>query len=330
MITKRILIAIVLLTGAVSAAAQTPTATPTAKISDKLATIADATGQNSDIPREKREQAYAKLLEGQRYLLQSNPTRGSYSSANARSAKAAFQRSVELDPTLAEGYTALAELALSTPPGDVDEAIDLAKIAVKVDPDNYGGHRILARLYTYRSKLRNGSLDPESSAKAVAEWEEMTRLDPRNAEAWAFLSEFYSEAGKSDEELKALQRWVASATPLETGFYRQIMGRDEALTAENASLKLAAAYLKSDHATDAISVLAELISDDPDSDDALNLLREAVEDATPDSSEKAISALQQAVYANPGNSSLVTLLAQVQARTGRIGDAAKLLTATSA
>jgi tetratricopeptide (TPR) repeat protein len=330
MISKRILIAILLLGGAISASAQTPTATPAVKKSDMLAAIADAAGQNAEIPRERREQAYAKLLEGQRYLLQSSPTRGSFSAANARSAKAAFQRSVELDPTLAEGYTALAELELSTPPTDVDEAINLAKIAVKVEPDNYGGHRILARLYTYRSKLRNGTLDPEYAGKAIAEWKEMTRLDPRNAEAWAFLAEFYSETGKTDEELRSLQRWVASATPLETSFYRQIMGRNEALTPENASLKLAAAYIKSDRAADAISVLSELISDDPDSDDALSLLREAVEDATPDNSEKAVSALQQAVYANPGNSALVTLLAQVQARTGKIGDASKLLTSTSA
>ena len=328
---KRILILLFLLASAISSIAQTATPTPTTpKTSDTLAAIADAAGQNPEIPREKREQAYAKLLEGQRYLLRLNPTRGSYSAASANSAKAAFQRSVELDPTLAEGYTALAELALSTPPGDVDEAINLAKIAVKVEPDNYGGHRILARLYTYRSKLHNGTLDADYTAQAIDEWKEIARLDPRNAEAWAFLSEFYGEAGKTAEQIKALERWVASATPLETVFYRQVMGRNETLTPENASLKLAAAFIKTDRASDAIGVLSELIADDPDNDDALNLLREAFEDAGPEGSEKAISALQQAVYANPGNSSLVTLLAQAQARTGKIDEAAKLLTTTSA
>ena len=87
----------------------------------------------------------------------------------------------------------MAELAITMPPGDIDEAIMLATIATKLDRNNFGGHRIMARLYTVKSGISNGSLDPIYSQKAITEWKEVTRLDGRNAEAWAFLSEFTTE-----------------------------------------------------------------------------------------------------------------------------------------
>ena len=43
-----------------------------------------------------------------------------------RLAKTAFQKAVELDPELSEGYTALSELAVGMAPIDVDESIRLA------------------------------------------------------------------------------------------------------------------------------------------------------------------------------------------------------------
>ena len=35
------------------------------------------------------------------------------------------------------------------------------------------------------------------SAKAIAEWKQVVRLDPRNAEAWALLGELYDRTGAS-------------------------------------------------------------------------------------------------------------------------------------
>jgi Putative Zn-dependent protease, contains TPR repeats len=323
MLSRKLLIPVVLSVSVSAANAQVATPTPSPKAPDTL--------QNPEITREKREQAYAKLLEGQRYIWQSNPGRGQAAvAASMKSAKAALQRSVELDPALAEGYTALAELTISAPPGDIDEAINLALIATKVQPDNFGGHRILARLYTYKSQLHNGVLVPEFAAKAIAEWKEIARLDPRNAEAWAFLSELFAGTGKTAEQINALQKWVASATPLDTQFYSRVMGGRENLSPDNASLKLGTALIKAGRSKDAIGVLAEVIADEPDNAEALDLLREAVETSGPEAGAAAVTALQQAVFANPGNTALVTLLAQVEARQGNVDDAAKMLRDASA
>lgn len=308
------------LIGSQVAFAQNP---PPPKISGTLAKNLE---QTTEIPRERREQAYIKLLEGQRYIWNMSRLRSQAAvTTGARLAKQSLQKAVELDPTLAEAYTALAELALQTPPNDLEEAILLANIAVKIDANNFGGHRILARLYTIKSRLNGSSLDANFTAKAISEWKEMARLDPRNAEAFAFLSEFYSKTNKPADRIDALKKWVASASPLETRFYRTIMGTQEELSPEAASLKLGEALIESGETKEAVEILSRSVADDPDNLQAIELLREAIDAADGNAAATAIQALQQAVFANPDNTSLIILLAQVQTRTGKIDDAAKVL-----
>jgi predicted Zn-dependent protease len=295
--------------------------------------------QQTENSRERREQAYAKLLEGQRYLLKTKQERYLLSTKQttsevaltsvARLAKASLQKAVELDPTLAEAYTALAEITLSTPPNGLEEAIMLATIAVKINPDNYGGHRILARLYTLKSKLNSAAIDPAFVAKAISEWREIARLDTRNAEAYAFLSELYAKTNRNGERIEALKKWLAAAAPLDTGFYQTIMGGRDELSPENASLKLGSALLNSGQTREAIDILSRAVADNPENPLAIELLSEAVESADANLSVIAVQALTQAVYANPENSSLISLLAQIQARAGKIDEAAKVLRSSS-
>jgi tetratricopeptide (TPR) repeat protein len=153
-----------------------PAAKPTPRLSETLAQNLENSKQ-TEVTRERREQAYAKLLEGQRYFWNSSPVRSQGRGASAaRMARQAFQKAVELDPTLAEGYTALAELAATTPPGDADEAIMLAIIATRLNPNNFGARRLMARLYTIKSGLVNERLDPVLARKAIAEWKEVAVL----------------------------------------------------------------------------------------------------------------------------------------------------------
>ncbi|HEX8735938.1 MAG TPA: tetratricopeptide repeat protein [Pyrinomonadaceae bacterium] len=305
-----------------------PTAEPTPRLSTALAQNLEQM-KSGQVPRERREEAYAKLLEGQRHLWQMSRQRTQAAMmAGAKLAKDSLQKAVELDPTLAEGYTALSELVLTTPPNDIEEAILLANLAAKVNPNSYGARRILARLYTIKSRLNGGVLDPNWAQKAVDEWKQIARLDPRSAEAWAFLSEFYNRTDRQSERIDALERWLASATPLETRFYRTVMGMQEELSPENATLKLGAALIKAERSREAVEVLSRAVADDPENAVAIDLLREAIENADAASSAKTIEALRQAVYANPSNLTLVELLADVQVRLGQTGEAVKTLQST--
>lgn len=307
-----------------------PQIVQTQKLSEILAKNLENSKQ-TEISRERREQAYAKLLEGQRYIWNSSRGRSQSgrTAGGARMAKQSLQQAVELNPQLAEGYTALAELAITTPPNDIDEALALATIATKLDPNNFGGYRIQARLNTFKSRLNNGALDPVYTQKAIASWKEVTRLDPRNAEAWAFLSEFYDKTNRPEDRIEALKKWIASATPIETQFYLRVIGGQGNLQPESATIKLGEALLKAGKTREAVEIISRTVADEPDNNEAIELLRDAVASGDKDAAAIAIESLQQAVFANPGNSSLIILLADTQARAGKFDDAAKVLRTAS-
>jgi tetratricopeptide (TPR) repeat protein len=329
---KYILAIILFGAGLHTATAQTPTQpSSTPNISETTAKNLEQVTNKTPVPRERREQAYAKLLEGQRYIWNIKwnirRSRSQTDLANAvRLAKQSLQKAVELNPTLAEGYTALAELARGT---SLDEAILLADIAIKIDNNNYGGHFILAQLYTDKSEINKGVLNANFAQKAIAEWKKIAQFDPRNAEAYAFLSEFYARTNKPEERIIALRNWVSAATPSNNGFYGYIF-KGENLSPENASLKLAETLLRVKQTREAIEILSRLIANEPDNEEAIELLQQAVESADVESAAIAVETLQQAINVNPENISLVILLAQVYVGAGKIDQAAKVLLNTSA
>lgn len=277
------------------------------------------------VSREQREQAYAKLLEGQRHVWNLRNARTDEAATNlAGLARQSLQRALELDPTLAEAYTALAELAKNAPPFNIEDSIAAAASAVRIDKDNFGGHQILAQLYTFKSLLNRGTLDAANTEKAVAEWKEVVRLDPRNAEAHAFLSEFYGRSKKPAEKIDELRKWIASAPPITNGFYGRIF-RGESLAPESANLKLGEALTKAGQTREAVEILSLSVADEPDNQEAVDLLGDALKSADASASALAVESLKQAVYANPENTSLLVLLAKVQAKAGKTDDAAKIL-----
>lgn len=308
-----------------SNAQELPQPTPKPNLSVAVTDNLQIPDKNS-IPRERREQAYVKLLEGQRHLLSMRSQRSQAAMMNsAQLAKQSLQKAVELNPALAEGYTTLAEITLSTPPYNLEDALLLANLAVKIEPQNFGGHRILARLYTIKSRLNNGTLDADFTQKAIAEWKEVGRLDGRNAEAFAFLSEFYARTNKPAERVDALNQWIASAPSLDPRFYSRVMGGQANLSPENAAVKLGDALLDNGQTREAVEILSRAVGDNPENEEAVASLQKAVESADAASAANAIQALQQAIYANPENPILVTILAQIQVRVGKIDDAAKSL-----
>ncbi len=275
------------------------------------------------VTRDRREMALASMLEGQRYAWASQRTRSQASIANnTRLARAAYQRAVELDPSLSEAYTALAELAIVTPPNDIDSAIELASRAVTIDRNNFGAQRIIARLSTFKSRLNFGAVDKKSADIAIAAWKEVTRIDPRFAEGWAFQAAFYDQLKMPKERIEALRKWLASAQPLEFGFYRQVMGPAESLAPEAASIKLGSALVDAGQMDEAVEVLSRVVADEPENIFAISLLKQAVDSSETSVSSTAIQSLQQAVYANPENVTLYKLIAQMQVRSGRFDEAA--------
>ncbi len=302
-----------------------PVVTPTRLSPAALENISN-TPDGTEVSRRAREQAYIKLLAGQRHLWKIRRSRSETIKRNEeRLARAALQKAVELDPKLAEGYTALAELALIGASSNIDDAILLSEIAVRLDADNFGAHRFLGRLFTVKSNLGRGNLNTAIAEQAIVEWEQIGRLDPRNAEAWAFLSAFYDETGKKAKRIESLKNWLASATPIETSFYANVMKNDGALSPESASIKLGSALLEAGQFPEALEILTRAVADNPGNAEAVDLLGESLEKVDEKLLPMAVNALRQAVFADPNNQALVELLAETIAKSGEIDSAVRVL-----
>ena len=305
-----------------------PAPMPALKLAPVLSKKLEGTPRGS-VSSADRARAYAKFLEAQRYFWQlANSRRGrsrSVYQANVSASREALVAALEIDPYIAEAYTMISELLISAPPNDIDDAMEVAKLAVGVDQNNFGARRILARLHTFKSGLNADSLNAEQAGIAIEEWKRVATLDPRSAEAWAFLSLFYEKTSKSKERIEALQNWLSAAPPLDGQFFQRVTGGSEALTPENASLKLADAFIGGGKTAEAISILSRLITDDPTNAAAVDMLREAVYSAKGKTSETATQALKNVVDANPSNVSLVSMLAELYADGGRMAEGVKVL-----
>ena len=59
-----------------------------------------------------------------------------------------------------------------------------------------------------------------------------------------FLNEFYGKTNKPDERIEALKKWLAAVAPIDTRFYRAIIGKQADLSPEYASLELGEALIQ--------------------------------------------------------------------------------------
>ncbi|MEP6706150.1 MAG: tetratricopeptide repeat protein [Pyrinomonadaceae bacterium] len=268
----------------------------------------------------QRAQAYAKLLEGQRQLSQS---RGRANEVIGP-AREAFQEAAKLDPTLAEAHTALAEIAFYYAPQDFDAATVEGANATKLDPDNFGAHQILSRLYTIKSGLHEGTLDKTFVDLAIKELKEVARLDKNNAESWAFLGEFYQGTVRTEAALDAWAHWAAAPPPTDTRFFQYITSRE--LSPDAANARLSEGLLKAGRPTEALAAIRRAIALNPGNRDYLLLLYEAFE-AGGSKDSAAIADLQRAVAAEPTDMTALRLLARAETRAGRVDEAVALLRA---
>jgi tetratricopeptide (TPR) repeat protein len=275
--------------------------------------------QTPSTPTQSRARAYAKVLEGQRHLVH---FRGGEDNNLAVLARQAFQEAVKLDPTLAEAHTALAQLAFYYPPQDLDAAAIEAVNATKIDPDNFGAHQILSRLYTIKSGLREGTLNEAFATLAIKELKEVGRLDKNSAESWALLGELYDATKRSAEALDAWTHWAAAPQPSDVRFFQYITNSD--LTTDAAYARLGLGLLTAQRLPEALQAIRKAVRAEPENRNYLLLLNRAFE-ADGNRDADTVSDLQRIVAANPANILATQILAQIESRRGHWQEAVKLL-----
>jgi tetratricopeptide (TPR) repeat protein len=273
--------------------------------------------------RENRAQAYAKLLEGQRYLWQARAVRDEEKfNQFVQQSRLAFQEAVKFDPMFAEGHTALARLAFEYPPQDLALAEREATLAAKLNPNNYGAHRILGRYYTLLSGLRNGRIVRPTAEKAIVSLREVTRLAPSDSEGWALLGELLLASGQSEEAAKAFTRWSALPANSDSRFY-SFVASERTLTPDTAYSRLADALLVAKRGPEALAAVRRAMSLTEDGDEYAGQLVRILEASGDD--KEALAEMEKIVAASPDKVELIRLLARMKARAGQIDEAAALL-----
>lgn len=273
-------------------------------------------------PREQRARAYAKLLEGQRYL-SGGRSMGGMTRESVASAQAALNEAARLDPALAEAHTALAEIDFFFL-DDLNAAEREATTATRIDRDNFGAHRILSRIYALKAGLDEGKVDRAAAERAIAELREVVRLDANDPEALALLGEFYQQTGRTNEAIDAFKRWAAAPPAVDVRFYQVItQGRD--LTPDAAAARLGEALLRAGRTAEAVGALRQALATSPDNPRYLELFGQALEASGGDNA--ALDDLKRMIVANPANAAAVSLLAQTQARAGHVDEAVATLRA---
>jgi tetratricopeptide (TPR) repeat protein len=216
-----------------------------------------ATGQTSrktESPEDKaRKQAYLRFMEAQRLK----------SARRLNEAIEAYKDAIRLDPTAAEPHADLGELYLfyfnTSRLGDAErEGLE----AVRLDAKCVDGHKLLARIYVLSVRMEQKP-KPGQVEKAIRSYEEVTKLDPANAEAWAFLAELYEMKDDTARQIQALEKWAGAPPSIETGFYRALMNSD--LSADQAYYKLSQLYLQQGKNQQAVMAARRAYEAEPES-----------------------------------------------------------------
>lgn len=210
-----------------------------------------ATSQSPE-QKARQRQAYLRFIEAQR-LKALRPPR-------INEAIAIYKEVIQLDPTACEPHADLGELYFYQSRRDAAEKEALE--AIRLDPNCLSGHKLLARLYVVAVRV---SPQPQAAQveRAISAYEEVTRLDPTNAEAWAFIADLNQMKGDIARQVRALEKLTGITVASETFFYRQVMNSEP--SHDQAFYQLSQLYLRQGRAEQAVDAARRAYELDTDS-----------------------------------------------------------------
>ncbi len=176
-----------------------------------------------------------------------------------------YKKALEISPNDADIYSSMARTYLNQ--RNRDEAAKAAQKAVEINPDSLGAHHLLADIYIgiIQNSQNNNSRQQTSQAlvrdsfnKAIHEYEEIVRIDPKGRDGYLVLGQLYR---LNDAPEKAME------------IYRKFLGIEPG--SEEGIVALATLSMDSDHNAEAIDLLNDFLKNEPNSPRALELLGDA-------------------------------------------------------
>lgn len=208
----------------------------------------------------RRQEAYFKYFEAQRLKGEAQRTR---SRQLIEESIRALQETTQLDPTAAEPHVDLGELHFFYLSQNL-QAEREAQEAIRLDPSGVNGHLLLARLKIFTVKSENNPRS-FSTDRAILAYEKVAELDPKNAEAWAFLAELYSQRNQIEKQMQALEKWAGAPVPTEQFFFQSLANAE--LTPDRAYYQLSQLYLSQSKNLEAVNAARRAYEMNPDDND---------------------------------------------------------------
>lgn len=187
-------------------------------------------------------EAWLSYLEAQRLLAEGQAKQDT---GLIERAIIAFKETIRLDPGAAEPHIDLGNIYLFGL-GRYDQAEVEAGEAIRLAPEEPGGYLLRGRLAFVAMQDRARGADRQiyldQFRRALAAYEKLAVLDPRNGEVWAMLQSLYDVSGLTDQRLNALEKFIA-VPPIgdENIFYRQAVTTP--LTEDRAWYEISRLYL---------------------------------------------------------------------------------------
>jgi tetratricopeptide (TPR) repeat protein len=249
-----------------------------------------------------------------------------------------YKKALNADPGSPQLNDGLAELYFRT--GRVHEAEVTARALLKQVPDDIEAHKLLGRIYL-RQLGEGQSAVPSASPSvnvldlAIAEFEKIVSLQPKNIEERMVLGQLYTikhDAKKAEEQFKTAQAMEPESEEVvlnlarlyaESGDLEDAAKAIEAIPVSDRTSKmefaLGAAYDQLKQAKDAIAAYRRAADLEPGDPHTLEALAQAL--LNDNQLDEALKQYRELVDADPENAGALIHIGEIQRRQGRYGDA---------
>jgi tetratricopeptide (TPR) repeat protein len=250
-----------------------------------------------------------------------------------------YKDALNADPDSAELNDALAELYFRVP-GHAHDAEATARNLLKTSPNDIDAHKLLGRIYLRQlSESQNAvsSTSPSGNAldQAIAEYEKISSLEPRNTEDHMILGQLYTvkhQSDKAEEQFKIARSIEPDSEEVvlnlariygENGNVEQAIKIIEAVPQSDRTSKmefaLGSAYDQLKRTKDAIAAYERAADMDPDDTRAMGALAQAL--LNDDQLDAALKEYQAMAQADPDDVSTLIHISEIQRRQGKYEDA---------
>jgi len=245
--------------------------------------------------------------------------------AELDAATAAFRRAAALSPFVAEPQTDLAYALWMQ--GKFDLALEAAKAALSLDPNDASAHRYAGRLLLLQGGSRGEAIEHLQKAVQINPEEADAHFDLAMAyreagdtpNAWAQLRLLQSEFSEDEPRLLYIEGLLSSAqgrSSLAIDFFRRALAGDRRLPGARESLGIELA--QTGHWTEALALIEPAARDNPQSFQLSYLYALTLMNTRRWGDAEA--AARRAISLNPGSSEARALLGQAEARLASARD----------